>query len=477
MTPGLLGSALALMGGRLIQPVFSFFLFLISARLLTVSQFGLYVLLLGLLTLFQSLCTLGLNQVLAREIGCRPQEEGHSIASALLLSIPASIVCYGLFLALAAVLKDSGEFLGLAAIVALCLPLSCLIQLGDSIFVAHNQGRSLFRINLIEQTVRVSLSLTALIKGLELQGLIVAYVLARLLAASLTIWLFYNKRMSPPVKIDRANLRFIAGRLSVFAPMNILANLYNRADIIVLAWLLADHELGLYGCAIRIVYAGLIIPDSVIAATFPQVSRAWASQTRGFTDKVKDLMELLLAISLLLAVGLAIFAGWGLVPVFGSKYAASGRLLALMSIMLPAYSLNGQLGFLLQAVHKEKTALVLVALSTLLYFLCIIMGVLWLGLTGAVLGVLASTWLVAISYLIITGISLLHLPVWSPPVRSLALLLIGLGLMSLMVRTDSELWFGLALALIYVVALTGSGLIKALSLKRIRLAFGSLPKS
>lgn len=468
---GLLKSTIGMMGGRLTQPFFTFVLFFFSARLLTTSQFGFYVFIMGMVILFQSICSLGLGQVLSREIGQHPEKEGIIIGSVLCLSLPASLVAAVLFLGLSYALMGGGEYFYLSLICAVALPFSTVIQFGESIFLAHNAGGRLFRIGMLEQTVRLILCVGALFYGYGLYGLIGGYAIGRLLAAVIITALFFKTRMSPPLQIERENLGYIWRRLAAFVPLTLLANLYFRADIIVLAWLMTESDLGLYGCAIRITSFSFIAPESITIAALPHFSHHWAERKDGIFDKkAAAYANLFIGLGFLGAAAMAVFGGTLLTAFFGAKYAPSGPLLAILGFMLPAHSINTLLGFLFQISHKEKTALWLSGLATAVVFCAIALGTVLYGVTGAAIGSVASVWLLAILHLYVARKELLKLPKGSPIIRSTIVFVAGWGFLVLL-KPEGILPFCLLAAGVGLAALVFGGLLDGITPRRIKEAF------
>lgn len=469
---GILRSTLGLLGGRIAQPFFTFFLFFVSARILSVGEFGYYTFIMGMLVLFQSIASLGLGFVLSREIGQKPEEEGAAIGSVLYLCLPASVLAGLLFVGMSAGLMGSGGgALALFALSALSLPFSALYQFGEAVFLAHNSGGSLFRIGIAEQVVRVGLSIAALLLGFGLTGLVLCYLFGRILAAAIIAFIFFKRRMSPPIRLDRGNLRYIRGRLSAFLPMNLLANLYYRADLIVVAWLMSDTDLGLYGCAMRIASISFVLPESLVTASYPHFSRLWLEKNGQFEAKALSYGVMILALGFLGAAGMAFFGGTLLEVFFGSRYAASGPLLALLGFMLPANCVNALFGYLFQAAHSERTALVLVAASTLIVFASLTLGALRGGLTGAGAGAVVSIWIMAVLH-IATARRLwrLDMPARSPIIRSTAVFAAG-WLVIALAAPAGNLAYCLAAGAAGAAAIVFGGLSGALAPRRIKEVF------
>lgn len=467
MTKGLFASTLGLLGGRLTLPFFSFLLFFVTARMLTIGDFGLYILLTGWISLFQGLSTLGLGQLLSREIGQRPEEEGLAVSSALAIALPASVIAYFAFLLMASFLKDDGEFLLLAAIIALSLPLSTIMFVTEAVFVVRGTGTRLLYLGLIEQSARVALSVAALFRGYGLYGLAGAFVLSRLVGVACSAYYYFRHEGRPPLQLDRGHARRICGQLKSFAPIMILGLLLFRADTVTLGWLLTDEEMGLYGCAARIVTLTFIAPESVIAAHFPQISRQWARNDPHFVDKTTAATELLVAVGVAGALAMAACGPFTVPAVFGAKFAESIPLLAVMGFLLPSHTMEAQVGTLYQAIGREKTNVLLLCLSLPPFFGFIAAGAVLWGLHGAAVGFVAASWLMGAIGARSLPPSVLSLRGNSPLVRVAGLLVVTVAPL-LIWRPESDLSYCLLLAAAALTALVGSGMITKLNPRQIR---------
>lgn len=469
---GVLKSSLGMLGGRIAQPFFTFFLFFVSARILTTGEFGYYTFIMGMVVLFQSIASLGLSFVLSREIGQKPEEEGATIGSVLYLSLPASLLAGAMFIVVSLALMGDGEnAFTLFLLSALSVPFSALFQFGEAIFLAHSAGGSLFRIGIVEQLVRVGLSIAGLLHGFGLLGLVACYLLGRILATAIITFIFFKRRMSPPIRLDRDNLRYIWGKLAAFLPMNLLANLYYRADVIVLAWLMSDSDLGLYGCAMRIVFFSFILPESLITASYPHFSRLWVENRDVFEKKARSYCVMFLALGFLGAAGMAFFGGTLLDLFFGAKYAPSGPLLALLGFMLPANCLTSLFGYMFQATHHEKTALALVVASTIVVFSSLALATALWGLTGAGIGANISIWIMAILHIVVARkVWRFDLSMRSSVVRAIVVFAAG-WLVIAMVRPTGNLTYCLMASAVGLAAIILGGLSGALTPGRIKDVF------
>ena len=79
-----------LIGGKVAQMVLSLFVGVLSARFLGPSNYGLISYANALIAFFMSLCTLGINSVIVKELIDRPDEEGVTLGSAICFRLASS---------------------------------------------------------------------------------------------------------------------------------------------------------------------------------------------------------------------------------------------------------------------------------------------------------------------------------------------------------------------------------------------------
>lgn len=473
-----LRSAIGLVTGRFCQPVFSFLLFWLCARVLSLEAFGIYVLLMGLVLIFQVTCSLGLGQLLPRELGrllgAAREPDGACLSSgrltgaALALALPASAVCYVLLYGVALMVQGAGEAARCCLILGLALPFSCGVLVAESAFIAHGAGRPLFLFNLAEQVVRTGLSALMLWLGYGLAGLMWAYVCGRATACVTALYFQRQTGAAVPRAPGRAALAHLARQLPIFAGMTVIATICLRTDILVLSWLADPAALGVYGCAIRVVSICFIVPESLSAAVYPRFSGLWAARDAALSGKVAESLGLSLGLSLLAAACLALFAPLGLAFVFGAKYAPSAPVLAVLGFMLPAYAVTVHLGLLLQAAGRERGVLVLVAAALALLAAATAGGLLAGGVMGVACGMVGAMWLLTPIYLRLSDPAVFCLPRPSASMRAGVVTAVGLGGMALARPQGLALYAGLVLCA--GLALGASGLARVLTPAGVRRA-------
>ena len=84
-----------LMMGKIIHMVLSFFIGLISARYLGPSNYGLINYANAYTTFFTAICTLGINSIIVKNFVDKPDEEGESLGTTIVLRLISSFLSVG----------------------------------------------------------------------------------------------------------------------------------------------------------------------------------------------------------------------------------------------------------------------------------------------------------------------------------------------------------------------------------------------
>ena len=148
------------------------------------------------------------------------------------------------------------------------------------------------------------------------------------------------------------------------------------------------------------------------------------------------------------------------------SFAAASPLLAVLAFMLPSHALEIQAGNLFQAIGRERMTLLLMLASLPVFFALLSLGAIGWGMTGASVGFVAASWIMGI-------VEMKRLPDAALPFSSSPHLVwairLATGLLFVLVlwRPESDAVYCLLLAGAALTALCGSGIVKALSFRRI----------
>jgi len=104
---------------------------------------------------------------------------------------------------------------------------------------------------------------------------------------------------------------------------------YMRIDQIMLGQMVGDKAVGIYSAAVRISEVWYFVPMAITASVFPAIIEAKKESEELYYKRLQQLYNLMVIISLSIALPITFLYGWIVNLLFGQAYAASGVVLAI----------------------------------------------------------------------------------------------------------------------------------------------------
>ena len=133
----------------------------------------------------------------------------------------------------------------------------------------------------------------------------------------------------------------------------LLSQLAFRVDVPLLQQFRTQNEVGLYSAAYRLFEPTLVLPASILAGWFPYLVKVSGLPVK-FRQATRNLLLVLLLLSLGVAGSIAVLAGWVIGWLYGPDYSGSAILLAALASAIPFLFLNYGLTHLLIASGRER---------------------------------------------------------------------------------------------------------------------------
>lgn len=347
------------------------------ARYLGVENFGLYNYALAFVALFTPLATLGLDNIVIRDIVRDPSCENETIGSAFALKFMGGI---GLLLlsAMAIFWVRPGEpFINF--IVAL-IAIGTIFQAFDVIDLwFQSQVQSKYAVYgkncalLITTCIRVYLILT--------QASLIAFVITGLAEAVLGavaiifLYLALGKNIfSWEIKITRIKSLLKDSWALIIANMAIL--LYMKIDIIMLGNMAGNEAVGFYSAAVKISELWYFIPGIICSSCFPALIEAKNHSQDLYNKKLQKLFDFMVVLAFIVILLVTFSSDYLLYYLYGPEYATS------CSLILKIHIWASLIVFIGVAQGQWETIEGLMALS------------LQKTLVGAMVNIILNLWLI-----------------------------------------------------------------------------------
>jgi O-antigen/teichoic acid export membrane protein len=177
-----------------------------------------------------------------------------------------------------------------------------------------------------------------------------------------------------------------------------LAMIYGRADIALVAYWLGQEAAGLYAPAVSLANALALIPTAVYYVMLPLLSRAYAQGGLVGEPLAGRFVWSSVAVGGLVGGGLALAAQPVVGLVYGPAFAATGRLVTVLSGVLAARFISMALATVLVAVGRQNVRVVAQTVVALLNVGLNLWVIRRWGLTGVAGVYVLTEWVLVIGY-------------------------------------------------------------------------------
>lgn len=296
-----------------------------------------------------------------------------------------------------------------------------------------------------------------------------AMVIERTITVVIAIWIF--------IRIAKRNIVEVFTKISTkewfaflkstlpFVGVALIALLYQRVDILILAEFLSDGDVGQYSTAYRVFEILILLPSMIATAAFPIMTQSQKLDRKVYQNIAGKSIQYSLVALLPIIIG-AFFLGQSVIEIiFGEQFRPAGILLKILVWGLLSQAINNTLGRGIIAYHHEKSLIIIGFLSLAVNITLNIILIPKIGVIGAVWATLGSYLISTLLHLIIAKKYKL-MPDWTlslPPILGMFLVC----LIIFVVQPFSNiLAFGLG-GIVYIFLMNRFGILKIDSIQNI----------
>jgi len=320
---------------QLVNIVFGLLVTIYMARTFGPEKFGIWSLATSIMLVSATSLKYGLDLAIIRR--CSDDSKSHDsfLASAIVMRLICA-VAFMLLLAIAAytihpIEAEACELLLIMLPVLLFIPLETL----ESWFRASKDATvpAIARITSVLTGSVLKIGLIAFGAGLVLVG--IAHVI-QLMLVGILLLAFYLRR-GFRLKFDATLSSQVRELFLLGAPLFVttLANMvYMRLDVVMLAAIKGDHDVGIYSAATRVYEAAQIAPVVLMTAAAPFLFRIYRSNLQQFLSLFQVLLTAFNVLFVLISVLICLFSPWIVRLLFGGAYSESALILSIQILGL-----------------------------------------------------------------------------------------------------------------------------------------------
>ena len=318
-----------IIGCRVIQSLLSIVIGMLTARYLGPARFGLINYAASLTAFFLPFMQLGLNSILVQEIINKPDEEGKTLGTSIVLCLCSSVLCVaGIFTF--SLFANANE----RDTIIVCLLYSTIL-----IFQAVEMIRYWFQAKLLSKYISLVMLAAYLVVSVYRIFLLVtgksvywfAFVNAFdsvLIAISLLV--IYKKLGGQKLTFSFASAKSMLGRSHYFIVSSLMITVFAQTDKIMLKLMMGEEETGLYSAAVACAsYLGFVF-TAILDSARPTILESKKSDNLVFENKISQLYTIVVYLSVAQCIVMTIFPKQIIGILYGEEFFASSGVLMLV---------------------------------------------------------------------------------------------------------------------------------------------------
>lgn len=308
-----------LIAGKAAQMLISLIVSLLTARYLGPSNYGLINYAGAYTAFFTSVCTLGINSVLVKELVDHPNNEGVVLGTTIILRIISSLLSAVMIIAIVCVVdRDEPTTI---LIVALC-SVSLVFNVAETFnywFQSRLQSKITTIATLLAYIITSAYKVYLIVNGKNVVYFAVATSIDYFFAGIVLI-LAYRRYRGRSLQFSWEYGKQLLSRSCYFILPSLMVSIYGQTDKLMLKQLIDEAEIGYYSTAVSICNVWCFVLSAIIDSMYPSIMKAFHRSKHDFEKLNKQLYALVFYISIVVSIIITAFAKYIILLMYGNAY-------------------------------------------------------------------------------------------------------------------------------------------------------------
>ncbi|MFC1837745.1 flippase, partial [Thermodesulfobacteriota bacterium] len=292
-------------------------------------NFGLLSYAISFVGLFFTISTLGLNNIVIRELVKTPRKREEILGTTFVLKIFGTLLmwlCIAVVLFLIQIDKQSILLISIIALAAIFQTFN-VIELN---YQAEVKAKFITHAQFIEIIVSAIFKLLLILIGASLVWFAWAYVVNVFILAIGLLLVYSNK--TGTIKKWYWNSNTAKNLLRNSWPMilsGVVISIYMKIDQVMIKEMLSAEEVGYYAAAVRLSEAWYFIPMTITTSLFPAIINARDEGLKAYSARLNNLYRLMFWMAITIAVPISFTSSFLINILFGEAYQPAALVLSI----------------------------------------------------------------------------------------------------------------------------------------------------
>jgi O-antigen/teichoic acid export membrane protein len=301
------------------------------ARYLGPEQFGLFSYALAFVVLFSPLATLGLDDIVVRNLVRDPACKEETLGTAFILKLAGGAVSFVAAIGTIFVLRPAD---GLSHWLVGIIALGAIFQAFQAVeFWFNSQVQAKYVIFAKNTAFMICAAIKIGLLLAKAPLLAFAWVSTfEIIVGSAGLVLAYRSKggrlRELKSSLEMAKVLLKDSWPLIFSIISIIV--YQRVDQVMLGEMVGSEDVGVYSVAVRLAEVWYFIPASIYWSVLPSIIEAKENDEGLFYDRLQKHYNLTVLIAYAIAVPVTFLSGWLVTTLFGADYSKAGTMLAIL---------------------------------------------------------------------------------------------------------------------------------------------------
>ena len=351
---------------------------------------GGYTIVLTLFSIFTLFSTLGLNELIIRDVAADRSRAGKAFSNLFWIGLASSALFLLLMMLTTALLHYDRVLFQSACVIGIALPFYTLSVYCQALLQSFEKMEFCSIILIAETLWKVVVGTLALRAGMGLNWIMGTLVIAYFQSCALGLFFVHKYVVPLRFKGDWQTIRDYLRQVPTFLGLSVVVLIYWSTDIMMLSKMRSNAEVGLYSAGYRLLTIAKGLVHSYVMAVFPVMSNLYGSSLESFKKSCVRSVKFLLIATIPLAATVSFLAKDILFLLYRSKFLEAAGTLRILIWPIVLFPIANLFGNALIASHHQKTDFLINGISALMNVCLNVLLIRWYGYYGAALATLIS---------------------------------------------------------------------------------------
>lgn len=308
-----------LIGGKIAQMLINLFVGLLTARYLGPSNYGLINYAAAYTAFFSSLCTLGINSVLVKELIDHPDQEGTILGTSIFCRAVSSILS-SIAIVCIVFVSDRGDPTTLAVVILHSIGMIFhIFDVFNYRFQAKLRSKVTAVVSLVAYIITAAYKVVLLMLNKNVEWFAFATAIDYICIAIMLLGV-YVRDGGAKLNVSFAYGKELLGKSRHFILSGLMISVYAQTDKIMLKQMIGDAEIGYYSTAMSVCSVWCFVLSAIIDSLYPEIAKASNIDERLFAKRNKQLYAIVFYISTFVSILFTVFAELIVLVLYGEAY-------------------------------------------------------------------------------------------------------------------------------------------------------------